>query len=235
MKTKYLLIGSGRLSSHFGAYFRFLGLEPQVWSRRTHSISDLKLQLTDVSHVLCLISDGAIEPFLSEHAALFANKTVIHCSGSLITDLAYSAHPLMTFRSDVLYSLETYRSIPFIVEKQSVKFSELLPDLPNESFEVAREHKGLYHALCVLSGNFTTLLWQKAFSDFKEKLALPPDVLLPYLKQVTRNLEENPDGALTGPIARKDLATINTHLRELEGDKFQQVYRGFVAASGMEV
>lgn len=234
MKTRYLLIGSGRVSSHFETYFKLLGLPVQVWSRSQSSF-DLKAKAVQATHVLCLISDSAIESFVSEHKSIFADKIVIHASGSLVTDLCYSAHPLMTFRDGVKYDLETYRSIPFVIEKGRKKFSELLPDLPNPNFEIEASQKPLYHALCVLSGNFTTLLWQKAFSDFESKLALPHEILIPYLKQITRNLEENPSGALTGPLARKDIATVRTHLNELEGDEFADVYRGFVTASGMEV
>lgn len=235
MKPVYLLIGSGRLSTHFEAYLRLLGLPVLVWSRRNHLQADLIAKAEQATHILCLISDSAIESFLKENSNLFKEKTVAHMSGSLVSELAPSVHPLMTFRDSALYDLETYRSIPFVLEKDRKSISELLPGLPNSSFEIEPAQKPLYHALCVMSGNFTTLLWQKAFSDFESKLSLPHEILLPYLKQITRNLEQNPSGALTGPLARKDLATVQRHLQELEGDEFAMVYRGFAQATGMEV
>jgi predicted short-subunit dehydrogenase-like oxidoreductase (DUF2520 family) len=88
--------------------------------------------------------------------------------------------------------------------------------------------KSLYHSLCVLSGNFTTMLWQKVFQDFQDKLKLEPELLLPYMEQTFENLNLNWVDALTGPLARKDDATIEKNIHALEGDLYQNVYRSFV-------
>jgi 2-dehydropantoate 2-reductase len=116
-----------------------------------------------------------------------------------------------------------------------VPFEKLMPGLPNKSFVVEPELKTLYHTLCVLSGNFTVALWQKAFSDFQSRLGVSSEMLIPYLKQVVSNLETNPEAALTGPVARKDVSTIAKHIQQLEGDNFQEVYKSFVRAADMDV
>lgn len=229
MKPAFLLIGDGRVSGHLGRYFRLLGFKVQSWSRKQDS-GNLAKMAGASSHILCLISDPAIEPFLRSNGFLFSKKTVLHASGSLVTPLAISAHPLMTFVDATPYELETYRSIPFIVEKGGPKFSELLPGLPNPSFEIDPALKPLYHAYCVMSGNFTVLLWQKTIAEFESRLGMPREALFPYLQQVSRNLQSNAATALSGPLAREDHKTIETHLRELDGDPFAQVYRAFVAA-----
>jgi predicted short-subunit dehydrogenase-like oxidoreductase (DUF2520 family) len=89
--------------------------------------------------------------------------------------------------------------------------------------------KSLYHSLCVLSGNFTTMLWQKAFSDFDEKLELDDNLLIPYMEQTFENLRTDRTNALTGPLARKDKATVERNLQALEGDLYQNVYRSFAS------
>lgn len=229
MTPAFLLIGSGRASSHFGRYLRLLGFKVQSWSRKEDPDALAKLAEAS-SHILCLISDPAIEPFLRSNGSLFSKKTIVHASGALVTPLARSAHPLMTFTNSEPYDLEAYKSIPFVVEKGGPAFSDLLPGLSNPHFELDPELKPLYHAFCVMSGNFTVLLWQKVIADFEGRLGLPREALFPYLKQITENIQTDAERALTGPIARGDEQTIQKHLSELDGDPYALVYRAFVAA-----
>jgi 2-dehydropantoate 2-reductase len=233
MNTRYLLIGSGRVSRHYQAYFIQLGLNFRVWTRHEPRF-DLVALAQQATHIIVLISDPLITTFIEENKNLFERKTVVHASGVVTTPRAYGAHPLMTFSSDRTYEREVYQSIPFAIEGTK-PFAEIMPGLPNKSFVVEPELKTLYHTLCVLSGNFTVALWQKAFSDFQSRLGVSSEMLLPYLKQVVSNLETNPEAALTGPVARKDLSTINKHIQQLEGDNFQEVYKSFVRAADMDV
>jgi 2-dehydropantoate 2-reductase len=141
----------------------------------------------------------------------------------------------MTF-SDELYPLETYKEISFVVDEDAPNFSELLPCLPNRSFKISREKKALYHAYCVMSGNFSTLLWEKLFSDLKNELGIPASAAKAYLKQVAQNLIDVADGkkqsVLTGPLVRGDLSTIETHLKALDKnfDSYSGIYRAFLTA-----
>jgi hypothetical protein len=235
MLAKYLLIGDGRVSTHFGHYFRMLGLPVQTWSRReSESERKRKESLAEkaaaATHILALINDPAIETFFKENQDLFADKIRVHASGLLSTPLAEGTHPLMTFVRDDLYDLATYKSIPFVLEKGRRPFREVLPGLPNPSFEIEPADKVLYHTLCVLSGNFTVLLWQKAFTEFEARLKLPREILLPYLRRVAANLETRSGSALTGPLARGDQQTISKHLKTLEGDPYEDIYQAFVQA-----
>lgn len=227
MTTKYLLIGSGRVSSHFQHYFRLLGLDFTMWKR---SDVDLAAIVHESTHVLFLISDTAIEKFIKQHEELFKSKILVHFSGALSTPLAESAHPLMTFAKGEVYELETYKNIPFVTESGRKNFAEILPGLANPHFTIDTDKKTLYHALCVMSGNFTTLLWQKAFHDFEEKLGLPKEILLPYMDQIVANLKNDLQAALTGPLARGDKSTIQKHLQTLGHDPFAGVYRAVVKA-----
>ena len=175
-----------------------------------------------------LISDHAIEPFIEKHPFI-QDKTLIHCSGCLQTPLAFSAHPLSTFGYH-LYTLETYKKIAFITETKQPPLTQLLPGLPNASYPVDPHAKPFYHALCVLSGNFTTLLWQKMFNELEATFSIPKQAAYPYLQQITKNLIDNPDSALTGPLARGDHKTIAQNLKALEDDPFQAVYLAFKQA-----
>jgi predicted short-subunit dehydrogenase-like oxidoreductase (DUF2520 family) len=112
------------------------------------------------------------------------------------------------------------------------KFPEVFPQLENPHFEIETSKKPLYHSLCVMSGNFTTLLWNKVFESFKEKLDLPPEVLIPYMQKITENLKDhltkNLSTPLSGPLQRKDIKTIQSNLDALKEDDYLEVYKSFV-------
>ncbi len=230
--VNYLLIGGGRLARHLHFYLRSLDLNLQTWTRREPA-SELKLKLGMASHVLLAIPDREIETFIQAQLKSF-NGIVVHFSGALATPLAKSAHPLMTF-SDQLYSPEKYRAIPFIIEDSS-EFSNVLPGFPNTSFKISADKKALYHAYCVMSGNFTTLLWEKFFSDLKVELGIPASAAEAYLKQIAANLVEVAEGnastVVTGPLVRGDLETVNKNLEALDKnfDRYAGIYRAFVTA-----
>lgn len=239
--SSFLLIGNGRLARHLAHYFELEAIPFSVWSRNDSSppvvagplASSAALPQLAPRHILLAINDSAIEPFIREHRLdeLGSQTRVVHFSGALVTPLAASAHPLMTF-GERLYDLPTYRAIPFVVEAGRVDFSELLPGLKNPFFALNAELKPLYHALAVASGNFTVLLWEKVFADFEEKLGLPREVLRPYLAQTAKNLGqvEKGDSVLTGPLVRGDVATLAKHLTALKGDSLALIYQAFVEA-----
>ena len=79
-----------------------------------------------------------------------------------------------------------------------------------------------------MSGNFTTLLWQKFFTELETKFSIPKEAAMPYLEQIKTNLESNAAKALSGPIARQDFATIRNNLSALENDSFAGIYHAFV-------
>jgi predicted short-subunit dehydrogenase-like oxidoreductase (DUF2520 family) len=223
----YGIVGDGRVARHFHHYLTQLGLPVRQWSRRAASSSPPDA-LAPCRTVLLLIPDGAIVAFAEAWPEL-ADKRLVHCSGALVTAGAHGAHPLMTFGPD-LYDLEAYRAIPFVLDIGSPPFEDLLPGLPNPSFTIPAEARAYYHALCVLAGNFSTLVWQKLFSEFEARFGMPASTAHPYLSRVTANLLSDAGRALTGPLSRGDAATIAANLRALEGDPFHAVYSAFVRA-----
>lgn len=252
--SSYLVIGNGRMAQHFKRYLELEGLPFESWHRSSkgssnlkrseirehfgsHQEAELRRKAENASHILLLISDGAIQEFLQARPYLFQSpsRVCVHFSGALVLQEAPSAHPLMTF-SETLYDLETYRQTPFIIEQHQASFAELLPGFKNPHFAINPDLKGLYHAWCVLTGNFTVILWEKAFRLFEKQFGLPKEALLPYLQQTQRNLATAPTGSsvLTGPLIRNDAKTLEQHQRLLTGDPFRDIYAAFVAAYGLE-
>lgn len=232
--THYALLGGGRLARHLRHYFSLLNLPCSGWARdaasdlNSHASGSpaerLRATAQPASHVLLLVSDGALGEVLRRYPFLH-EKTLLHCSGALSIPGVAGAHPLMTFGHH-LYDLEHYRRIPFMVDSGHA-FAELLPGLPNPHFSIRVEDKPLYHALCVMAGNFSQLLWQAAAGRFTA-MGLPADTLHAYLQQSLDNFIQEPANALTGPLSRGDRATIGRNIQSLAGDPLQPVYRAFV-------
>ena len=219
------IVGDGRVARHFVHYFNFLGLPFRTWSRRESADGPVEA-LDSCRTVLLLIRDAAIVAFIDEWPVL-RQKQLVHFSGSLVTKAAEGVHPLMTFGHD-LYDLATYRSIPFIVDSGRTPFDQLLPALPNPWFTIPAAERPYYHALCVMAGTFSTILWMKLFGELNARFGIPASAAHPFLAQITANLQVNANQALTGPLARGDFETIGRNLKALEGDPFYDVYDAFV-------
>jgi predicted short-subunit dehydrogenase-like oxidoreductase (DUF2520 family) len=227
---KYGIVGDGNVANHFASYFSLEEISFRVWSRKIAEQRKISMEnaLGQTDVILLLVSDGAIEE-VARSAPFLEKKKVIHFSGSVVTPLAVGAHPLMTF-SKSFYELPVYRSIPFVVEDDEHKFRDFFPTLRNPVYKISKEDKALYHALCVLSGNFTSLLWGKFFNDLETKFKIPRKAAFPYLDAIAHNVQKYGSESLSGPLARGDQATINRNLDSLQGDPYQSVYKAFVNA-----
>jgi 2-dehydropantoate 2-reductase len=219
-----LLIGQGRLGLHLNVYFDQANIPVVTWNRKFQNLESLKEKLNNATHILLAISDSDIEKFYREYAPSFRSKTWVHFSGALEIPGVHSLHPLMTF-GPMLYSLEKYRAIPF-VSTSSKELSELIPGLENPFFKIKVDFKMKYHALCVLSGNFTTILWQKFIDEFKRQ-GLPDELGRIFAEQTVKNVFDFPQTALTGPLARQDRRVQKLNLEALQGDRFAEVYQAF--------
>jgi len=233
--VNYAIVGGGKLARHFSQYFRILEIPHTRWTRdrwssfNTFELPDAeqRLQHTVVKadRVLLLVSDDAIGALLKQYPFLH-EKQLIHCSGALSFPGIAGAHPLMTF-ADHLYDLNIYQSVPFMIEAGQ-NFAELFPELPNPHFTINVEDKTRYHAMCVMAGNFSQILWKGVSDRFEQQLDLPPEALHPYLKQLANNFMQAPGTSLTGPLVRKDVDTIARNLSALADDPLQDLYRAFI-------
>jgi len=226
----YGLVGRGRTATHMARYLKFEGQRVIPWHR---GLPDPPAAvLGDAEIVLLAISDDALAPFIDGNPELL-DHVLVHFSGSLTITGAHGLHPLMTFGPET-YDLETYRSIPFVSETGNRGFREIFPDLHNPSWAIDPELKPLYHALCVLSGNFTTHLWLKAMDDFELRLGLPREMLGPFLERTAANTLTHGRAAMTGSLARAEVGTIERDLQGLAGDPYRQVYAAIARASGSQ-
>ncbi len=249
LKHKHIaIVGNGRVARHMIQYFELVGQPYKHWFRNSlkSSIAEQPSRLARYKHqlkhlfnfhrrdslsdvvqavqtVLLLIPDDQIESFIQQNPCLKL-KQLVHFSGSLTTVHAAGCHPLMTFGHD-LYDLAQYQSIPFVVD-QSFDFKQTFPLLNNQVYSIKPEQKVMYHAMCVMAGNFSQLLWQ-ATGEYIKQMGLPADLMHPYLLQNTQNFINDPGKALTGPFVRGDVKTIEQHQQALQAHPLGEIYQSF--------
>lgn len=232
---KYLIIGDGKVAMHFKHYLSLLNIDVYQWHYKNHQ-QDLEQCLFQLGYdknpinsdliILLLIKDDAINNFISSHSFLLKFKIVIF-SGSLMLKNIITTHPLMTF-SNNSYDIDNYKQIPFITT-HTTEPKNLLPGLPNKIYQIPADLLGYYHSLCVISGNFSQILWGKFSKELKETFNLPEDIINPYIKQLVHNFCSNGIDALTGPLQRQDHKTIQNNLKSLENkkDDYYNIYQEF--------
>ncbi len=217
-----LLIGNGHVAQHLGYYLKLKNIPFQTWNRKQPS-SDLELRLKWATHVWLAVSDAAIED-LSKLA--LKGQLWVHFSGRVVCDQTLALHPLMTF-GDELYDLETYQSIPFVADRELGALNPL-PGLKNPIQFVEPRLRSLYHAYCSLTNNLTYLLWQELQERFSLDLALPRESLEPIILQTAKNAVAS-NNRFTGPVSRREWATVTEHLKALsEKPELQDMYLAYL-------
>lgn len=197
--------------------------------------------------LLLTVNDDAIAPLaaeLAEAEAVRPGTMVVHCSGALASDvlaplanrcgaLTASMHPLQTFPT-VQAAIDSLPGCYFFCEGHGPAVSaamQLAGDIGGVPVEIEPDRKTLYHAAACMACNYLATLQEAAISA--AALAgigtLPARKALAPLVAATVNNVMNlgPGPALTGPIARGDVQTVQRHLAALDATDpdLAEVYR----------
>lgn len=210
------LLGMGRLARTIAPLLEGAGHRVDRWSRGDPQ--------PRAEVCLITVSDRAV----AELAAwLEPGPVVLHTSGAHDHEVlrphspAGSLHPLQTFPGPEL-GTPPLLNVPAAVagDPEAVLVARSLAgDLGLRPFLVAGDRR-LYHAACVLAGNFTTVLLADAArllaSAGIDPSESPVELLLPLVRASIDNAAEHgPEAAITGPAARGDRATIRAQLDAL--------------------
>jgi predicted short-subunit dehydrogenase-like oxidoreductase (DUF2520 family) len=168
----------------------------------------------DPELVLISVPDAAIREVAGTIAT---GPWVAHVSGA--TPLAaldphtrrFGVHPLQTFtrargseQIDGAWGAITAESDD--AQARAIGFAELLGLRP---FVIAEADRVIYHAGAAMASNFLVTLYRSA-SRLLAAAGAPPAALVPLMERTIENGFE-----LTGPIARGDLETVESHLAEI--------------------
>lgn len=224
-KQQYLVIGSGQMAAHWVAYLNMLDIACSQWARSTHETNELDALLDFAECVFLAISDDSLESFQEDYLNDFPNP-VYHFSGCHVSDRMRSCHPLMTF-GKTLYQADIYRGMTLVLESDDSQGVCLFREFPNPVVSIPASSKPLYHALCVMSCNFPQIVWSQTLAQF-EALGVSADSVQPLLQRTLENSIGNPMGSITGPLARKDQATMQKNIQSLNDDSQKELYRSFM-------
>ncbi|MCC6264419.1 MAG: DUF2520 domain-containing protein [Bryobacterales bacterium] len=240
------IAGTGRIAQSLGALLAEQGLpiaaiagrdlartrEAAAFTgaRRTVNIEDLG---REAAVVLIAVSDDAIEPVAARIASgARLPEVVFHTCGSagpeLLQELSEKGcatgvlHPLQTVpapEAGVQSLSQCYYA--YCGEGAAVKWaSRLIGLLSGKAIHVNPSQWALYHAAAVMACNYNVTLVSTAL-DLLEQAGVERAEGLRALSPILRNtteilLRSTPEEALTGPIRRGDVGSVQRHLDALE-------------------
>lgn len=141
----------------------------------------------------------------------------VHFSGAAFYSGIVGIHPLMTFIEKVTYTHELYENMPLCCDNL-----DWIKAYPQNLKSISPESKTLYHAFCVMLGNFPQLLVHSVGNK------LPSDFEIQDFKYLIQHSVENVlrhgKSGLTGPHIRKDVETIKKHQAILKDTEAGLIY-----------
>lgn len=238
-RPRVAVLGAGRVGLTVARALVVAGHEVVVLSRTPRPLDPPLGAATDAwdaeiarsAVVLLAVPDDQVTPAagrLQRGGALGAEHVVLHLSGLLdrrallpleVTGAALgSLHPLQTFRDDE----GTLEGVPAIIEGDP-DARTMAHDLAvamgmTPVLEIGAQGKPLYHAAAVFAANYLVVL-----SAVAERLAGQAGLgaswrlFLPLMERTLEYLKHHdPASALTGPVRRGDVGTVETHLKVLD-------------------
>lgn len=242
------LVGAGRLAASLGAGLARAGYRVRLVAAAheasarslaagigpgVEATTDLGQVAATCDLVFLAIPDAAVAP-VSRSIAWEPRHLVVHCSGALGLDALAAAdeagattgcfHPLQTFPSrtpepdrfgGIFCGVEALAPLGAVLE-------QMARDLGSRPIRLEGVDRALYHAAAVVASNHLVALTAAA-TRLWALAGLPGEAgreaLSPLIVATARNVSrmELAD-ALTGPVARGDVATVEAHLRALRRD-----------------
>lgn len=251
------IVGAGRAGLGLGLALARVGHEVRLSARHARSVpaplsltvGELPGWLSEVDVVLLAVPDDAIAGVAAALAAaglVRSAQTVLHLSGALGRDVLAplapcgaalgSLHPLQSLSDPATAPQRLSGAVAAVEgdERAVVVATALARGLGMDPVPVAAAHKPTYHAAAVFAANFLVTLAATSQRLFT-RAGLPPDDATRALAALMQGTLDNvrqggPGAALTGPVARGDVATIRRHLAALDGED-AELYRALSRAT----
>ncbi len=238
---KIVLLGAGNVATHlYKGFKKASNIEVVQWYNRSKKtiesyknevkITDDINSLVEADVYIIAVSDDAIE---SLSASLpFDKRLVVHTSGSArLYDIDMKHYrgvfyPLQTFSKAVDLDFAT---VPICIEtlrKQDFKVLEVLgQSLGSTTYKVNPKQRPALHLAAVFVNNFTNQIYRIAH-EITEKHGAEFDILKPLITETARKVQEvSPYLAQTGPAKRNDKKTIKRHLKLLDNNQHEAIYK----------
>ena len=178
---------------------------------------------------------------LAKSPNLKSGSIVLHCSGSLSSDLLISvkekqcyiasAHPMRSFSksSNIKSNDLTYCALEGDQEALNL-LSHLFKKMNYSIYQINKKNKVIYHTAAVFASNYLVTLCDSALSCLNNAGIMREDgikIILNLMKNTLDNLDfaQSTERVLTGPISRGDLEVIKRHLQVLSKTNLIELYK----------
>ena len=238
------IVGAGRVGAVLGAALRRAGHEVIAVSG-VSDLSRLRAEAllpgvpilsvpqvaVEADLVLMAVPDDVLPGLVASlctEGALHAGQFVVHPSGRYGIEVLEPAtnagavplalHPVMTFTGTSV-DLARLEDCPFGVttlEQVRPVAEALVVEMGGEPVWVPEESRALYHAAVSFGANYLMAVVRESI-DLLARAGMehPEHLMAPLLSASLDNALRHGDGALTGPVARGDAATVGEHMRQL--------------------
>lgn len=248
---KITIIGSGNVAFHLCKLFSGLNFELDLFSRNSSKAKQFEklFKLNHISSiekiknefVLVCVSDNSVNEIISK---LNDNNKIAYTSGvTELNSLPKKAnlgvfYPLQTFSEQRDLNLN---KVPFLIEANNEAFGKELFELASKisqkvEFADSEKRKNI-HLAAVFANNFTNHLLYLSKKILAKK-NIDWNLLLPLIQETfSKAIEIGPENGQTGPAKRKDLLTIEKHLKELDSpmkEIYQEITNSILQTYGHE-
>jgi predicted short-subunit dehydrogenase-like oxidoreductase (DUF2520 family)/integrase len=223
------IIGAGRAGQSFAAALARSGVHVDL----PHRDADLGDASTGTDLVLLCTPDDQLEQVA---ATIRPGSAVVgHCSGSRGLDVLAphprrcSIHPLMSLPDVTVGARRLLGDCRFAVAGDPVA-QRLVEVLGGIGFVVADADRAVYHATACVASNHLVALCSE-IATLSAGLGIDPTAFWRLMQTTLENVAEH--GArsqLTGPVARGDWATVESHLAAL-ADEHREPYLALAAVA----
>ncbi|MBC7887513.1 MAG: DUF2520 domain-containing protein [Ferruginibacter sp.] len=231
---RVVIIGAGNVATVFGRLIAKANHEIiQVVSRKIASAqllakelgcafsNDPKILDTTADVYIVAMADAALNEIHEDY--FLGDKLIVHTAGSLSKDILKMVsinygviYPLQSLRKE---NLELHQDIPLLIDGNSADILAIIEKfaftLSSTVAETNDEQRLKLHVAAVIVSNFTNHLYALA-ADYCSKESLDFKMLQPLIEETALRLRYHlPREMQTGPAIRKDIMTLDKHLRVL--------------------
>ncbi|KJD34284.1 hypothetical protein PK35_00190 [Tamlana nanhaiensis] len=236
-----VILGAGNVATHlFKALIKSNKVSVKQWyNRNLKSISTFKKdveitdnlnQLVEADVYILAVSDDAIAELSTQLP--FENRLVVHTSGSVnIHDLDKKHkrgvfYPLQSFSKSAKID---FTNVPICIETIEKPYYHTLKaiavSLGSPTKKVNSNQRGVLHLAAVFVNNFTNQLYRVAH-EITESEGAEFDLLKPLILETALKVQDHsPYMAQTGPAKRNDKKTIKNHLKLLNNEHHEAIYK----------
>ena len=215
--TTVRIIGHGRAGTSFATAFGAAGVEVRGLLGRA---DDVFSAAADVDVLLLAVPDQAVVD-VAWAVSPVPGTVVAYCSGALGLEVlapherVAALHPLVTL-PDPATGAERLGSGGYFAVAGDQAIVDLVHALGGKALVIPAQARAAYHAAaCMASNHLVALLGQ--VQRVAATVGLPLEAFLPLARGALDDVSRlGPAAALTGPVSRGDLTTIERHRQVLD-------------------